>query len=56
MIPYPSGTYGKGFKGISIYDVKNKVKPEYDGFDGLVEAIASASIARMNRAIEKTRK
>lgn len=56
MIPYPSGTYGKGFKGISIYDVKKEVKPSYDGFDVVIGAIASESIAKMNKAIEKSKK
>ena len=55
MIPYPSGTFGKGFKGISIYDLKKEVKPSYDGFDVLIGAIASESIAKMNKAIEKSK-
>ena len=55
MIPYPSGTYGKGFKGIPIYDVKKDTRPGYEGFDVVMEAIASESIARMNKAIAKTK-
>lgn len=56
MIPYPSGTYGKGFKGISIYDIKKGTKPDYTGFDNVIVAIASESIGRMNKAIAKTKK
>jgi len=56
MIPYPSGTYGKGFKGISIYDLKNETKPSYDGFDVVIGAIAGESIAKMNKAIEKSKR
>ena len=55
MIPYPSGTYGKGFKGIPIYDVKKNTRPDYEGFGQVVEAIASESIARMEKAIAKTK-
>lgn len=38
MIPYPSGTRGKGSKGIPIYDVKKNTRPDYDGFGVVIEA------------------
>ena len=55
LIPYPSGTYGKGFKGLPLYFNKEKKIASLDGFDGVVGAVASASIEKMNKAIEKSR-
>jgi hypothetical protein len=55
MIPYPSGTYGKGFKGIRIFTWKSKTFEDYAGFEGVIEAVLTRSFEKMDQAIEKSR-
>ena len=55
MIPYPSGTYGKGFKGIRIYDWKSHTFDSYQGYDGVIEGVVSKSMEKMDKAIAKSK-
>ena len=55
LIPYPSGTYGKGFKGLPLFHNKEKKLASLEGYDVVVAAIASSSIAKMNKAIAKSK-
>jgi hypothetical protein len=55
MIPYPSGTFGKGFKGIQIYDWKTRQFADYGGYAGVIEGIVTRSFDEMDKAIAKSR-
>ena len=55
MIPYPSGTYGKGFKGIRIYNWKTKSFDSFDGYEGVIDAVVSRSLGRIDEEMPKQR-
>lgn len=48
MIPYASGTFGKGFKGAGIHYWKKPEQQElFDGYDGIIEGLASRTLEKI---------
>jgi hypothetical protein len=57
-IPYPSGTFGKGFKGVPFHKWKTRKvaeTTEYEGYDVIVEAMSQRTLAELQKYYDKGR-